>query len=189
MSWGSQEGILDHRTLITASLLTALIAFCAGSADARAVRSLRDIRQHDVVMQKWDNSCGAAALATVLTYGLGEDVSEEAAATGMLRRTEPLKVRYRGGFSLLDMKRFVEGRGLRGQGYRQLGFQDLGRFENPIVSITLHGYSHFVVFRGLDGDGEVTLADPAFGNRTMSVERFNEVWSNGMAFVVTRRTT
>jgi len=31
----------------------------------------------------------------------------------MLRMMEPLKVKHRGGFSLLDMKHFVEMRGLR----------------------------------------------------------------------------
>jgi uncharacterized protein len=54
-----------------------------------------------------------AALATVLTYSLHVPVTEREVATGMLRMMEPLKVKHRGGFSLLDMKHFVEMRGLR----------------------------------------------------------------------------
>jgi len=170
--------------------LAALIALGASAADAREpVRSLRELRQHNVVMQKWDNSCGAAALATVLTYGLDHPVSEQDAAKGMLSTTEPLKVRYRGGFSLLDMKRFVEAAGFQGAGYRELTFEDLSRFENPIVSINVHGYAHFVVFRGLEGDDRVSLADPAYGNRTMSRARFANAWVSRIGFVVTRRTT
>jgi hypothetical protein len=62
---------------------------------------------------QWDTSRGAAALATVLTYSLHVPVTEREVATGMLRMMEPLKVKHRGGFSLLDMKHFVEMRGLR----------------------------------------------------------------------------
>src|SRR5689334_17325472 len=81
------------------------------AAHAQPVQSLLEVRQQGVVMQHWDTSCGAAALATVLTYGLRDPVSEKTAALGMLRRTDPLRVKVRGGFSLLDMKRFAESRG------------------------------------------------------------------------------
>src|SRR5262245_8063371 len=85
----------------------------ASFAQRRPVRSLQEIREEGVIIQKWDTSCGAAALATVLTYSLHESVTEREVATGMLRMTEPLKVKHQGGFSLLDMKHFVEMRGLR----------------------------------------------------------------------------
>jgi predicted double-glycine peptidase len=49
-----------------------------------------------------------------------------------------------------------------------------------------YGNPHFVVVRGLDRDGRVNIADPGFGNRTMSVDRFETVWQNGIGFVVTR---
>ena len=42
--------------------------------------------------------------------------------------------------------------------------------KDPIVPIVQHGYPHFVVVRGLDSRGRIKLADPGFGNRTMSVE-------------------
>jgi len=92
----------------------------SSSAQQSPVRSLQEIRQEGVIIQKWDTSCGAAALATVLTYSLHEPVSEREVATGMLRMTEPIKVKHQGGFSLLDMKHFVETRGLHGIGYRDL---------------------------------------------------------------------
>src|SRR5262249_28097603 len=60
------------------------------------VHSLQEIRQDGVVVQQWDTSCGAAALATVLTYSLHDPVSEREVATGMLRMTEPLKVKHQG---------------------------------------------------------------------------------------------
>lgn len=150
------------------------------------MRSLLEIRQERVVLQQWDVSCGAAALATVLTYELGDRVSEREVAQGMLRRTEPLRVKVRGGFSLLDLKRFAESRGFPAEGYRDLSLDELLAFESPIVPVTVHGYAHFVVVRGMR-DGEVALADPAFGNRSMSRDAFSAAWRDGIGFVVHRR--
>ena len=139
-----------------------------------------------MVIQKWDASCGAAALATVLTYALRDPVSEREVATGMLRTTEPLKVKYRGGFSLLDMKHFVERRGLKGAGFRGMNFDQLRALHSPIVPIVQYGNPHFIVVRGLNANGRVDIADPAFGNRTMSVKDFEAVWQGGIGFSVTR---
>lgn len=53
--------------------------------------------------------------------------------------------------------------------------QDLIKHAPIIVPVNLHGYNHFVVFRGVYGD-RVLIADPAWGNHTMRVERFENVW-------------
>jgi uncharacterized protein len=104
----------------------------------------------------------------------------------MLRSTDPIKVKVRGGFSLLDMKRFVETRGFKGAAYKGLSMEDLLTLQSPIVPIDFHGNPHFVVVRGLNAAGEVYLADPAFGNHAMSVETFQAVWKDGIGFVVTQ---
>jgi hypothetical protein len=57
-------------------------------------------------MHKWETSCAAASIATMLTYGFHDPVSEGYAAARMLARTDPAKVKGRGGFSLLDLKLF-----------------------------------------------------------------------------------
>ena len=100
--------------------------------------------------------------------------------------TEPLKVKHRGGFSLLDMKHFAELRGYQGKGYRKLTFNSLLRLKSPIVPIEEYGYPHFVVVRGLDSRGRVNIADPGFGNRKMSIPAFAKLWKEGIAFVVIR---
>src|SRR5205823_3175210 len=54
---------------IVAGLTTLVSTLAAAESDGRrAVRSLLAMRQEKVVVQKWDLSCGAAALATLLTY-------------------------------------------------------------------------------------------------------------------------
>ncbi|WP_295390730.1 cysteine peptidase family C39 domain-containing protein [uncultured Thiodictyon sp.] len=177
--------IINHLPL--AALLCA-IAAAAPMVHARtpqAFRSLKEIREQGVVMQQWETSCAAAAVATVLTYGFNDPVSERLAASRMLEQTDPTKVKRRGGFSLLDLKRFVEGRGYQGSAYQHLGFDDLRVFHAPIVAIDQHGYNHYVVFNGVTGD-QVLLADPAFGNRIVSIAGFTAIWIDGLAFVVTR---
>ena len=149
------------------------------------MRSLLEIRQGGVVIQQWDASCGAAALATVLTYAFADPVTERAIAQAMLRRTDPLRVKVRGGFSLLDMKRYAEGRGYAAEGFRQLTIPELLAMRSPIVPIDELGHAHFVVVRGNIGN-ELDIADPAFGNRRISVGQFQGMWRDGIGFVVRR---
>jgi predicted double-glycine peptidase len=163
----------------------ALLMATARADDSFRVRSLKEIRERAVVMQEFDNSCGAAALATVLTYGLQDPISERYIAARMLETTAPAKIKAQGGFSLLDMKRFVEARGYHAEAYQNLSLADLQLFHAPIVPIGVFGANHYVVLDALDGD-RVVLADPAFGRRSMSVAQFNEAWIDGLAFVVTR---
>jgi predicted double-glycine peptidase len=44
-----------------------------------------------------------------------------------------------------------------------------------MVPVNAFGYNHFVVFRGIHGT-RVLLADPAWGNRTMTIEKFQHMW-------------
>lgn len=177
---------LDAFRLMAASILITTTLMHGAHADGISsfrVESLKEIREKAVVMQQWETSCAAASLATVLTYGFQDPMSERHVAAAMLKITEPLKVRARGGFSLLDMKRFVETRGYAGDAYRNLAFEDLKLFHAPIVPIQTRGFNHYVVLNAVT-EREVLLADPAFGNRRMSIARFNEVWLQGLAFVV-----
>ncbi|HLI11325.1 MAG TPA: C39 family peptidase [Alphaproteobacteria bacterium] len=170
------------RAMLLAAAIAALpVAGPAAAADAHRgpVVSLLELRQQSVVVQKYDLSCGAAALATLLRYQYGDPVTEREITRGLISRKEyiehPELVRVRQGFSLLDMKRFVESRGYEGVGYGKLEFADLLRLAPIIVPVSPVGYNHFVIFRGALG-GEVLLADPAYGNRTMSREKFERVW-------------
>lgn len=164
-------------------LCVASLAFAQGGAP---VRSLVEMRQQNVVVQQWDTSCGAAALATLLKYQHGLPASEKEIAEAMLRTGDALKVKVRGGFSLLDLKRYADARGLEGVGFLQLDVDDLVEMAPAIVPIMTRGYPHFVVVRGRE-EGKLFLADPAFGNRTMDVEAFRAAWTGNIGFIVRRR--
>lgn len=169
-----------HLLWIAILVLSGALDASAGDADARApVRSLLEMRRERVVVQSWDLSCGAAALATLLNYQHGDPVSEREIAVALMRRPEylarPQLVRMRHGFSLLDLKRYVDARGYEGIGYGRLDVEDLIEYAPIMVPVRFHGYNHFVVFRGARAD-RVLLADPAWGNRTLRIERFEKAW-------------
>jgi uncharacterized protein len=146
---------------------------------AEPVRSMLEMRHHDVIIQSWDLSCGAAALGTLLKYEWGDLVTEKEIAQGLMARKEyiqhPNLVQIREGFSLLDLKRYVEAHGFKGEGFGQLEFEDLVEDAPIMVPVNALGYNHFVVFRGVMGD-RVLLADPAWGNRTMTIDKFKRMW-------------
>lgn len=164
---------------VFAGMLMLVSSASALAAERPVVRSLIEVRRQHVVLQNWDLSCGAAALATILNYQHGEIVTEREVATRMMSRAEylanPLLVRLRQGFSLLDMKRFVDDRGYNGVGLGRLTLEHLIARAPMIVPINAYGYQHFVVFRGVLGN-RVLVADPAFGNRTMSLQDFESAW-------------
>jgi predicted double-glycine peptidase len=171
------------------------MATASTGAALERVTSLLELRRAGVVVQEYDISCGAAALATLLAYQHGDPVPEKEIAEDLIRRKEYLEnpelVRARRGFSLLDLKRFVEGRGYVGRGLARVALDDLLDIAPAIVPVRMNGYDHFVVFRGKHGD-RVLLADPAWGNRTMRVERFEAAWLAStefgrVAFVVERQ--
>jgi uncharacterized protein len=149
------------------------------------VRSLIDLRNDGLVRQHWDVSCGAAAVATLLTYQLGDPVTERDAAAGMLRTGDIRVVKAHLGFSLLDLKRFASTRGLLATGYGNLALSDMLKLAPLIVPIRVRGFGHFIVVRGAD-EGRILIGDPAFGNRTMTTAAFQAAWPSGIGFVITR---
>jgi len=158
-----------------------------GPRGIKSFRSLIEIRNESTVRQKWDLSCGSAALSTILTHHYGDKISEAVIITSILRITDPVKIRNRGGFSLFDLKRFVESRGYDGKGYADMTLADLLSMNLPaIVPIKSKGLDHFVVFRGIRGNKAV-ISDPAFGTVIMEADRFVDIWKGGIGFFVIGR--
>jgi predicted double-glycine peptidase len=163
-------------------LVTSLMYGSDRAAGNQPVQSVLEIRHDRVLIQKWDLSCGAAALGTLLRYQFGEPVSEEEIARALMGRAEyvahPELVQLREGFSFLDLKRYLQSyhMGLyKGEGLGQLDLNDLIERAPLLVAVNALGYNHYVVFRGVMGD-RVLVADPAWGNRTMTIDKFQRMW-------------
>src|SRR5580698_334239 len=153
----------------------------AGVPLVKTVRSMKDIRYSHIVNQQFDYSCGAAALATLLKYGYGIDIPETELIRRMMAFSTP-EVVVKNGFSMLDMKKFVETLGLRGRGFR-VASEALYHLQIPvIVLMNSDGYEHFVIVKHAE-NGLIFVADPALGNRIISEDDFVKKW-NGLVFAV-----
>jgi predicted double-glycine peptidase len=175
---------------LASPLLFPAPAFAQNTGEAtwvqgsKNIRSLKEIRGEGVVRQKWDMSCGAAALSTVLTYDFKDPTPETAIVVWLLHRLDAGRVRARGGFSLLDLKHFTEARGYHAEGFSGMTIEDLALEKTSVITpIRSKGIDHFVVVKGIVA-GHVILADPGFGNMTMRVDQFQSLWKSGIVFVV-----
>ncbi|MBB6095147.1 hypothetical protein HNQ60_004037 [Povalibacter uvarum] len=149
------------------------------------VTSLREARFATTMRQKYDFSCGSAALATLLTYHYGQPVSEQEVFAQMYSAGDRPKISKQG-FSLLDMKRYLTAHGYQADGFEQ-PVERLSQEGLPaIVLLSERGYRHFVVVKGLQR-GRVLLGDPAMGTRAMSIDRFHSLWVNRILFVIHNR--
>lgn len=153
-----------------------------GAVYTTRVTSMREARFRNMVRQHTDYSCGAAALATILRYAYHLDVDENTVIEGMLSVSDPTLVKERG-FSLLDIKHYVELLGMRGRGYR-VTEDRLRTLRVPaLVLMNVNGFRHFVVLKQVHND-EVELADPMLGNRSIPLASFMKSWPSHALFVV-----
>ena len=145
------------------------------------VMSLKEKKFDSVGKQNYDFSCGSAALATLLTYHYDTPMTEAELFDTMWAAGDKNKIR-REGFSLLDMKNYLQRLGMRSDGFR-VPLDKLRQVGVPTITlITTRGYTHFVVLRGIT-DTHVVVGDPALGSRLVTREQFEKEWS-GIAFAI-----
>jgi len=153
-----------------------------GTTHLLNVTSYKEARFKSVIKQQYDFSCGSAALASLLTYHYDEPINEKEVFTEMYEKGDKDKINKEG-FSMLDMKKFLEQRGYRSEGY-QINL-DMLQDKAKIPAITListNGYNHFVVVKGVN-QSEVLIADPAQGSRVIARNEFEQDW-NGLIFII-----
>lgn len=181
-----------------AALLVALIAW-PGIAVAGSVEmplqvggafsvptvSMREARFSATVRQQFDFSCGSAALSTLLTYHYGYPITEEQVFQQMFERGDPEKIK-REGFSLLDMKAFLEAHGFEADGF-EAPLDKLASAGVPAIAlVNENGFNHFVVIKGIR-EGRILIGDPAGGTRAKSEAAFDAVWVNQILFLITSK--
>jgi len=169
---------------LTAAVALACLAWIAAPAQAGevrlpgggptvAVKSLREMRYTAVIRQQHDFSCGAAALATLLTHHYGTAIGEEELVTAMMAAGDAERIR-REGFSMADMQRFLATYGVRSNGY-WASLEELRAAAIPVIAlIDVKGYRHFVVVKGIT-ERDVLVGDPVFGLKTYRTADFEAV--------------
>jgi predicted double-glycine peptidase len=164
---------------------SVVLAGSAGGMFTLHMTSLKEARYRNTIHQKYDFSCGSAAVATLLTYQYGYPVTEQTAFEQMYANGNQPKINKEG-FSLLDIKRYLQANGFVADGF-QVPLEKLQRENLPaIVLIDEKGYHHFVVVKGMR-DGRVLVGDPARGTRSIPRTQFDAAWKNHLVFVIHNR--
>jgi predicted double-glycine peptidase len=152
-----------------------------GTFTVNKVTSLKEARFRSTIHQQYDFSCGSAALATLLTYHYQDTVTEPEVFKWMYENGNQEKIR-REGFSLLDMKNYLEAHGYNADGY----YASLDRLAEAgvpaITLINIKNYRHFVVVKGVT-DKKVLIGDPSAGVKIIPRGEFEKMW-NGLVFII-----
>ncbi len=155
------------------------------------VPSWKELRRRNVVMQSYDYSCGAAALATVLHYYWGTPVNEQQVVVATLRTmtADEVKDRMKHGLAISDLRRAAVLMGYLST-IGTMSLEQLAQARVPLVvplriNVRSKDYDHFVVYRGI-ADGRVYLADPIRGNVRPTIAEFCQQWQKNAVLVVAK---
>ena len=179
--------VLTAFVTVGAGAQTTALLPSVGMGDVHMpLTSIRQTRLNGTLLQQYDFSCGSAAVATLLSHHFGYPMAESTVFEAMFRDGDQAKIRKEG-FSLLDMKQFLQVRGFQADGFEQSLDTLAGAGLPAIVLINENGYLHFVVIKGLRGE-RVLLGDPANGTRAVSRQHFMASWHSRLLFVVHNRS-
>ena len=142
---------------------------------------MQELRFLETVRQGFDFSCGSAALATLLSFHYGRPTTEFEVFEQMWESGDQKKIRA-SGFSMLDMKNYLETEGLRADGFKIPASRIAKIGVAGLILLEKMETPHFVVVIGAS-DGQVLLSDPARGIWNMTLEEVERLW-NGVFFVV-----
>lgn len=147
-------------------------------AEASALSSYRTLRYTHVVGQTDWYTCGAAAVATLLTHYYDDPATESEVLEVAVRETEASGKDPREGLTALSLKRYLEGRGYEVRAYR-VNLEQLADYFRwgglPVIGHVTKPQLHFLVIAGLvdppgGGPAQVLLADSSWGRCIVPIE-------------------
>jgi len=147
-----------------------------------SVTSFVERRFKTVYKQQLDFSCGSAALASLLTFHYDDTVNEQSVFVDMYENGDQIKIQKLG-FSLLDMKNYLERQGYRSDGFK-IDLDQLIIANVPAITIINNkGYMHFVIIKGVS-EQEVLVGDPAIGVKVIPRDKFVKMWDHRILFLI-----
>jgi predicted double-glycine peptidase len=172
--------LIIFQMLIIQSAFSKEVAIIKGNTGIRmSVKSWTEFRDEKVVRQKYDYSCGAASMATILNYFFYENVTEEEIVGYFLqqrglKKGESLK-REDLLLSFKDLEDYANAKGYKVVGLA-LPMESLKKLKVPAIAyVEIRSYQHFTVYKGMD-DTFVYLADPSLGNIMLKVGKFEKIF-------------
>lgn len=166
--------------------VSALLVPSIGLADAL---TWDDVRYGGVVEQGLDNSCGLAALLTLMRYTFSDvRFTEETLLAQYMEQatTNELGLAMRDGLSLRELASLAESVGYSTRSFA-LSQEQLIKLASQVpvlVYLEVQSLRHFAVVREVGG--RVTLADPSRGVVDQSWSQFMKEWDqdNGRGYVM-----
>ena len=151
--------------------------FSSGSRITRNIKSKTEIKFDNIVKQKYDVSCGSAALATIFQYYYNDETTEQEIINIIKSLKNMSTLKNSSGFTLLDLKRAAKFLGYKAHGLKG-SVNEIRKLNLPmIVLLNSPKGPHFVVIKSVN-ESSVDIADPALGNLTLSIESFKSQWNN-----------
>lgn len=177
--WGWLSGVLIF------SALTFITSFLFSiSTYAWPVDSYQELRYEHVRGQNTLSSCGPASLATLFAefYGMetGEKEITELVKPYLEKEIEKLKEGKlpEGGVSMLDLKKVSQELEIPARGYKipkRKVFSIMRKLKTPLLVHLDKPEDHFVL--GVAGfHGQIVLADPSWGIRSLGKKEFFNKW-------------
>lgn len=174
--------ILAASLISSSTAMAGWVTIPGSGSMAVKVSSLKERQFRATVRQKYDYSCGAAALATLLTYHYRDPVGEDKIFQEMWENGDQEKI-HREGFSLLDIKQYLEAHDYSADGY-EAPLSKLAEVGIPAIALIRdNGYNHFVVVKGVR-NGQVAVGDPSLGARVIPQDEFEKKLINRILFVI-----
>jgi predicted double-glycine peptidase len=140
-------------------------------------KSWLDLRNKDLISQKYDYSCGSASLSTIFQYFYKKNITELDILDTILDGNNTVQEDDKNIlFSFLDLARVAIKKDFKSFSL-ELNFETLKKLKIPaILYVVIRKESHFTVFKAIDRN-HIYLADPSFGNIKMPIEKFKEIFN------------
>jgi len=152
--------------------------------DSPGIQDWTMLKDERVVMQQYDYSCGASAMATMLRYYFNDAVSELDILNDVdvLFTNDELQVIRERGLSFLELERLAQNRGYQSVSV-ELTPEAARSLQGPIIIyLKTPDYQHFAVLRQVI-NGTAYLADPSRGNVVLPFLQLLEHW-HGEALIL-----
>ncbi|MGR5065076.1 C39 family peptidase [Photobacterium sp. DNB22_13_2] len=179
-----KKSIIMLISVLASSSIHALDYFPSRGGFNVEVKSYQEKLFGDVFRQQYDFSCGSAAVASLLTYHYDIQSQENIIFEFMFEHGDQEKIEQQG-FSMLDMKKYLDSVGLDSNGYN-IPLDKFHELQIPAITIVnFDGYMHFVVIKGINQEN-VILGDPSRGTLLIPIDDFKRVYKGSVLLVKNR---
>ncbi len=178
--------IILNLVLLKSAIATDIMALTNNYQFSKNMKNAKELRNEKLIRQQYDFNCAASSLATLLNYQYGENYSEVGITNALITSVKPKQRSFikKNGFTLAQIKKVSHALGYKTASYTVDTLEELQSFNFPsIARIELNGIPHFVVVKRIE-NGHVFLADPAWGNRSMTYYQFSKIWQRRYAFFI-----